>query len=102
MPSSIVEQEERIKLLNEHSSEDENYSKEDYSGSAEYYQDNSGEVINNTSKEEISKEDTKTEDTTVPTSTKARTSTESLIDKLDRVQSDLSSGLLTGMEFVGY
>lgn len=104
LPSSIVEQEERIKLLNEHSNEEEDASKEDYSGSAEYYQDNSGEVINNTSKEETSKEHTKTEeqDTTVPTSTKARTSTESLIDKLDRVQSDLSSGLLTGTNLINY
>lgn len=61
LPSSVVEQDVRIKLLNEHSHEDD--------------------------EEEVTTEDPVT---------RPRTSTESLIDKLDQVQSDFSSGLLTG------
>lgn len=61
-----MEQDVRIKLLNEHTHEDE----ED--------------------------EESITED---PHTARQRTSTESLIDKLDQVQSDLSSGLLTGIYF---
>lgn len=61
LPSSIVEQDVRIKLLNEHSHEQD--------------------------------DETTTEES--PTQ-KSKTSTESLIDILDQVQSDLSSGLLTG------
>ncbi|XP_045468776.1 uncharacterized protein LOC123676696 [Harmonia axyridis] len=78
LPSSIVAQEERFTLLNEKnhkgSSEEE--------ASTEYY----------TSYEEYDESSTE-ETTTMPP---IKHSTESLIDKLDRVQSDLSSGLLTG------
>lgn len=62
-----MEQDVRIKLLNEHSHEDED--EEDEEGEAS---------------------------TDEPHTTRQKTSTESLIDKLDQVQSDLSSGLLTG------
>ncbi|KAG5896150.1 hypothetical protein JTB14_015853 [Gonioctena quinquepunctata] len=68
LPSSIVEQDVRVKLLNEHHIDD--YSKEETT--------------------------TEAETTTLVTSPKPKTSTESLIDKLDRAQSDLSSGFLTG------
>lgn len=44
--------------------------------------------------EEEDDEESTTED---PNTARQRTSTESLIDKLDQVQSDLSSGLLTGI-----
>lgn len=58
LPSSNVEQDERIKLLNEEEEEEE--------------------------------------ETEAPTTVKQKTSTESLIDKLDRVQSDLSSSVFNG------
>ena len=66
LPSPNVEQDQRLKLLNEEEEEIE------------------------TTTEEI------VTTTLPPTTTKTKTSTESLIDKLDRVQSDLSSSLLTG------
>ncbi|KAF7278995.1 hypothetical protein GWI33_007722 [Rhynchophorus ferrugineus] len=71
LPFPVVEQDERIKLLNE-----------------------PDETTNNS--KTTSKEDEEVLSTLPELSTKMRTSTESLIDKLDRVQSDLSSGLLTG------
>lgn len=76
LPSSIVEQKERNKHLNEPD---------------EYENSNEG-------KESFSDEINDNNQTTVTktTTTKPNTSTESLTDKLDRVQSDLSSGLLTG------
>lgn len=61
LPSSVVEQDVRVKLLNEHSHEED---------------------------DEITTEEL--------TTLRPKTSTESLSDKLDQVQSDLSSGLLTG------
>ncbi|XP_074038860.1 uncharacterized protein isoform X2 [Leptinotarsa decemlineata] len=75
LPSSIVEQDVRVKLLNEHSQEHDD-----------------DETTQNYSEEE----DTTEEETTTVSSTKPKTSTESLTDKLDRAQSDLSTGLLTG------
>jgi hypothetical protein len=67
LPSPNVEQDERMKLLNEEV-----------------------EDVTETTTEEVPTT------TLPPTTTKLKTSTESLIDKLDRVQSDLSSSLLTG------
>jgi hypothetical protein len=67
LPSPNVEQDERMKLLNEEV-----------------------EDVTETTTEEVATT------TLPPTTTKLKTSTESLIDKLDRVQSDLSSSLLTG------
>lgn len=72
IPSSSVDQDERRKLLNE--------------------------PVN------VVTEPTVPDNYTVvsSTSTKVKTSTESLIDKLDRVQSDLYSGLLTGKTIEQY
>jgi hypothetical protein len=67
LPSPNVEQDERMKLLNEEV-----------------------EDVTETTTEEV------TTTTLPPPTTKLKTSTESLIDKLDRVQSDLPSSLLTG------
>jgi hypothetical protein len=67
LPSPNVEQDERMKLLNEEV-----------------------EDVTETTTEEVATT------TLPPTTTELKTSTESLIDKLDRVQSDLSSNLLTG------
>lgn len=75
IPFSVIEQDERVKLLNE------------------------PDEMENSTNITPTEDDFSTEDvlSTLPeTSTKIKTSTESLIDKLDRVQSDLSSGLLTG------
>lgn len=75
LPSSIVEQKERNKLLNEPDEYDtSNEGKESFS-------DETGDNYTTIAKS---------------TTSKPNTSTESLTDKLDRVQSDLSSGLLTG------
>lgn len=73
LPSSIVEQDERTKLLNEPFDEDQHEDPETVTTELPFV------------------EDVKTNITSTP-----KTSTESLIDKLDRVQSDLSSGFLTG------
>lgn len=87
LPSPLVEQDVRVKLLNEHPDNHSSHSHESFENGHDYDED-----------EDYYSEETTTEETTttVDTSTKARTSTESLTDKLDRVQSDLSSGLLTG------
>lgn len=73
LPSSVVEQDERTKLLNEPFVDEQHEDPEA----------NTTEVPFD--------EEVKTNVTSTP-----KTSTESLIDKLDRVQSDLSSGFLTG------
>ncbi|CAH1114422.1 unnamed protein product, partial [Psylliodes chrysocephalus] len=86
LPSSIVEQDTRVKLLNEHSME------ENLNDTV-----NDSHVIDDDDEEFTTEyEDDLYETTTVAYLSKIRTSTESLNDKLDRVQSDLSSGLLTG------
>ncbi|KAF5289821.1 hypothetical protein FQA39_LY14976 [Lamprigera yunnana] len=78
LPFPVVEQHERTKLLNE-PIESENEKK------VEINEKNERTGFNND-----------TESSTIHASEKQNTSTESLIDKLDRVQSDLSSSLLTG------
>ncbi|XP_060524656.1 uncharacterized protein LOC132701041 [Cylas formicarius] len=78
LPSSVV-QDERIRLLNE----------DDIGSRA------SNEELDLTTHEMMPDYETTLNETPEP-SIKVRTSTESLIDKLDRVQSDLSSGFLTG------
>ncbi|KAF5308399.1 hypothetical protein FQR65_LT06220 [Abscondita terminalis] len=73
LPFPVVEQHERTKFLNEPETDK-----------------------NNTETDEITTTTTNNESSTLLTREKQNTSTESLIDKLDRVQSDLSSSLLTG------
>lgn len=73
LPSPVVEQDERTKLLNEPFAEEENEEAEDVTTELPFIEDGKVNI-----------------------SSTPRTSTESLIDKLDRVQSDLSSGFLTG------
>lgn len=76
IPSSVIDQDERIQLLNENNAVPDPADTEDKDKSSETYSTSS--VVSSTS-------------------VKTKTSTESLIDKLDRVQSDLSSRVLTGM-----
>ncbi|XP_031337691.1 mucin-5AC-like [Photinus pyralis] len=71
LPFPVVEQHERTKLLNEREKDEEE-----------------AVTFSNTTVEN--------ESTTISSSEKQNTSTESLTDKLDRVQSDLSGSLLTG------
>ncbi|CAH1971673.1 unnamed protein product [Acanthoscelides obtectus] len=86
LPSSIVEQDIRVKLLNEHATEDDDDSDHDH----QHQDDDIDE------EDDEDEEHTTTETTIMPTTTRPKTSTESLIDKLDGLQSDLSSGVLTG------
>lgn len=85
LPSPVVEQEVRTKLLNEpfNPDEDDEVTTEEEEG------ETTTEGNSETTIEEELPE-------TVAPLSKLKTSTESLIDKLDRVQSDLSSGFLTG------
>lgn len=85
--TSPKSEQERIELLN--NEKDDDMSTTDYSSETHRGESTSAPAIFN-------KNDNSTNNTLA--SAKAKTSTESLIDKLDRVQSNLFSGLLTGKE----
>ncbi|VEN55648.1 unnamed protein product, partial [Callosobruchus maculatus] len=103
LPSSIVEQDIRVKLLNEHATEDDDDDDEDHKDDKDHHHedhdDNDEEEEDEDEEEEDEEEHTPTETTALPTTSKPRTSTESLIDKLDGLQSDLSSGVRAWQQY---
>lgn len=105
LPSEIVTQDERTKLLNENGEErgipgevinekvvETDTENPDKSGALN---DSNEKTLFHTSTAKESQTE-QPENILVQIPDKSKTSTESLIDKLDRVQSDLSSSLLTG------
>nr|CAI5845739.1 unnamed protein product [Callosobruchus analis] len=102
LPSSIVEQDIRVKLLNEHATEDDDDDDDgDHKDDQDHHHedhDSNDDEKEDEEEEEEEEEHTPTETTALPTTSRPRTSTESLIDKLDGLQSDLSSGVRIGQQ----
>lgn len=97
LPSSVVKQNERTKLLIEDSEEKIESDNDNIEMERKTTRDPSDISLETSSEKPFSQERvTEEENNPSQLPDKSKTSTESLIDKLDRVQSDLSSSLLAG------